>query len=151
MWSPKTGDQGFVRMMQDFVQTHFNRNASTNDFKSVVEKHMTPDMNLDGNGKMDWFFNQWVHGTEIPRYKLTYDVAPAEGDKWLVSATLEQSEVSPNFKMAVPLYVDLGGKIIRLGTVRMIGSSKPPAIRIPLPQKPARVMINANYDVLEKM
>ena len=151
MWDPKTGDQDFIRMMRDFVQANFNRNASTGDFKAAVEKYMKPPMNLDGNGKLDWFFNQWVHGTEIPRYKLTYDLAPADGGKWALTASLEQSEVSQNFKMPVPLYADFGGKIIRIGTVGMVGTTKLENIRATLPQKPLRVLINANYDVLEKM
>ena len=27
---------------------------------------MTRDMNLAGDGKLDYFFNQWVYGTDIP-------------------------------------------------------------------------------------
>ena len=61
----KTGDQPFIVMMRDFVKTHFNKNASTESFKKVVEKHMTKRMDLDGNGKMDWFFDQWVYGTAV--------------------------------------------------------------------------------------
>jgi hypothetical protein len=25
-------------------------------------------MDLDGNQKMDWFFNQYVYGTDLPTY-----------------------------------------------------------------------------------
>ena len=24
--------------------------------------------------KMDWFFNQWVYGTQVPAYRLEYNV-----------------------------------------------------------------------------
>ena len=39
------GDARFQAMMKDFVQTHFNQDVSTEDFKAIVEKHMTPEMN----------------------------------------------------------------------------------------------------------
>jgi hypothetical protein len=29
---------------------------------------MVPAMNATGDGRMDWFFDQRVYGTEIPRY-----------------------------------------------------------------------------------
>src|SRR5678816_4805043 len=71
----KGGDARFQEMMKDFVKTHCNQNVSTEDFKAIVEKHMTKEMNVTGNGKMDWYFNQWVYGTQVPAYKLEYKVA----------------------------------------------------------------------------
>jgi hypothetical protein len=35
----------------------------------MMEKHMTPEMDLEGNHKMDWFFNEYVYGTALPSYK----------------------------------------------------------------------------------
>ncbi len=61
------GDAGFQAMMQDFVRQNLNRTATTEGFQRVVEQHMTPAMNLAGNGKMDWFFSEWVYGTALPR------------------------------------------------------------------------------------
>jgi Peptidase family M1 domain len=62
-------DHVFKDMMQDYCKTFDNKAASTEDFKSIVEKHMTRAMDLDGNHKMDWFFNQYVYGTGIPHYR----------------------------------------------------------------------------------
>ena len=42
------------------VVYNMNRNASTESFRRGVEKHMRPAMDLGGNGKMDWFFSEWV-------------------------------------------------------------------------------------------
>jgi len=42
---------------------------------------MTKEMDMDGNGKMNWFFNEWVYGTQIPNYKLDYRFEPADGGK----------------------------------------------------------------------
>ena len=73
MFDPRgTGDAKFKKMMQDFISSHYNKDVSTEDFKRVVEKHMLPQMDIEKNGKMDWFFNQWVYGTEMPSYKFNY-------------------------------------------------------------------------------
>ncbi len=108
MNDPTTGDQPFIAMMRDFVKTHFNKNASTESFKRVVEKHMTKNMDFDGNGKMDWFFDQWVYGTEVPSYRLDYSLTPQSDGKWLLKGAVAQSGVSDNFKMGIYLTQVLG-------------------------------------------
>ena len=62
MLDRRTGDQEFKAMMQDFVKTYSGKAATTEDFKATVEKHMTPDMKAIGDGKMDWFFDEYVYG-----------------------------------------------------------------------------------------
>lgn len=148
MHDRKTTDQRFIAMMRDFVQTHFNKNASTESFKQVVEKHMTPTMDLDGNKKMDWFFRQWVFGTEVPKYRFEYSLTQQEGEAVMMTARLTQSEVSPAFKMLVPIYLDFDGKPQRLGEVRITGSTTTPDFQVKLPQRPKRVIANYYLDVL---
>jgi aminopeptidase N len=148
MYDPKTGDQRFIDMMHDFVKTHYNQNASTERFKRMVEKHMTPRMDLDENKRMDWFFNDWVYGTELPRYRIEYTLATETDGKVLLKATVSQSGVSENFKMLVPIYLDFDGKWVRLGLASITGNATTPELKIRLPQRPKRVVLNAFHDVL---
>ncbi|MCS6805697.1 MAG: carboxypeptidase regulatory-like domain-containing protein [Acidobacteriota bacterium] len=140
-------DDRFIAMMRDFVQSHLHQAASTEDFKRIVEKHMTPDMDQAGNGRMDWFFNQWVYGTDLPHYKLQYNVDAGAGGKPVLKIKIEQSNVSPDFVMPLPIYVEFGkGRTMRL-TGRITGNSSTSA-EIPMPEKPTGVKLCANYDVL---
>ncbi|MCI0661217.1 MAG: carboxypeptidase regulatory-like domain-containing protein [Acidobacteria bacterium] len=149
MYENKTGDQKFIDMMRDFVKTHYNGNATTESFKFIVEKHMKPGMDLAGNKRMDWFFNQWVYGTEVPRYKFEYTLTPESDGNVVLSGTLTQSDVSPGFMMPVPVYLELeGGRIFRLGEVKIMGNTTTAPFQVKLPQKPKRVMINYHRDIL---
>jgi hypothetical protein len=130
--------------MKDFIQTHFNKDVSTEDFKAIVEKHMTPEMNITNNGKMDWFFNEWVYGTEVPAYKLEYSVA-SDGT---LSGKVTQSGVSDHFVMIVPLYVDMGKGWAKLGSARILGNSSIEIKGVKLPAVPKRVAVCALNDVL---
>ncbi|MBZ5727585.1 MAG: hypothetical protein LAP87_21630 [Acidobacteriia bacterium] len=150
MYEPKEGDKAFIAMMHDFVSQNLNRNASTETFQRVAEKHIRPNMDLTGNGKLDWFFGEWVYGNAIPKYKFDYTVTPADGGKWLLKASLTQSEVGPGFAMPVPIYAEFDGRIARLGALRMVGNTTNDKIEVQLPQKPKRVMINYFHDVLEQ-
>jgi hypothetical protein len=147
MFDNKTGDERFIEMMHDFVKSRLNENASTESFKRCVERHMTSGMDLDGNRRMDWFFNQWVYGSEIPSYKFEYTLTPEAEGKALLRATLTQSGVSERFRMLVPVYLDIEGKVIRLGEVPVAGNHSVD-FKIRLSQRPKRVLINAYHDVL---
>jgi hypothetical protein len=140
----KGGDQRFQEMMKDFVKTHFNQPVSTEDFKAIVEKHMTPEMNVDNSGKMDWYFNQWVYGTQVPAYKLDYNVT---GDG-VLSGKITQSGVTDDFIMLVPIYIDTGKGWAKLGSARMVGNTSIDIKDIKLPIVPKRVAICAMNDVL---
>lgn len=147
MLEKKDGDAKFQAMMRDFVKTNFNKGTTTEDFKAIVEKHITPKMDIDKNGSMDWFFNQWVYGKEVPAYKLEYDVKNA-GGKYVLSGKITQSGVSDDFAMIVPLYLDFGAGWISAGSVTIVGNKSFDLGNIELPKEPKKVAICALNDVL---
>lgn len=132
-------DQRFIEMMHDFVSTYANRNASTGDFEQMVEKHM--------GQRMDWFFNEYVYGTEIPTYNFQYNVKPTGDGKSIVQFTLTQSGVSDQFEMRVPLYATLGKRVVRLGLIPIKGSTSVNN-QVNLPAVPDRISIDEYHDVL---
>jgi len=147
MFDRETGDREFIDMMHDFTKTYANRNASTEDFKLIAEKHIKPAWDLTHDGRLDWFFGEWVYGTEVPRYRLEYSLTQREGGVVELMAKLTQSDVSAGFAMPVPVYVELDGKLIRAAVVRIVGSATR-QLKITLPKKPKRVLLNAYDDVL---
>jgi hypothetical protein len=150
MYSPKTGDDDFRAMMHDFVDTYRLKVATTEDFKAMVEKHMSPGMDLDHNHRMDWFFHEYVYGTELPTYHFE-SLVKTDSDRVKISLKLTESGVSENFRMVVPIYLEFtDGRVVRLGAVIMNGNSSTerevPLARPPSPIK--RVMIDYMHDVL---
>jgi hypothetical protein len=144
MYKQGQGDAAFQNMMKDFVQTHYNQAVSTEDFKKAVEKHMTKEMDIDKNGTMNWFFDQWVYGTEVPAYKFEYTVSK-DG---MLNGKLTQSGVSDNFVMLVPIYVDMGKGWAKLGSATMVGNRTFDIKDLKLGAVPKRMAICAMNDVL---
>ena len=138
------GDAAFQAMMKDFVQSHYNQPVSTEDFKLAVEKHMTKDMDIDKNGKMDWFFDEFVYGTEVPAYKFEYNVSK-DG---VLNGKITQSGVSDKFVMLVPIYVDTGKGWAKLGSAVMAGNNTAEIKDLKLGVVPKRMAICAMNDVL---
>lgn len=139
-------DHFFKDMMQDYCKTFDNKAASTEDFKAIVEKHMIRSMDLDGNHKMDWFFNQYVYGTGIPQYSFHATVEATPDGKTHLKGELTRSGVPETWKDSVPLYGHMGDKTIRLGSLGATHSSEP--IEATLPGKIDRVSINDYEDML---
>jgi len=150
MWSPKDGDARFMATMHDFLTSYWLQAATTEDFKAIVEKHMSAQMDLDGNHRMDWFFNEYVYGMDLPAYHFE-DQITQNGDVTSLHFKLSQSGVPANFKMLVPFYLELAdGKIMHLGSAAIKGvSTIDQTVQLPkLPSPVKRVMISYNYDVL---
>jgi len=148
MRDPKTGsDQDFIAMMHDYVQTYLYKNASTEGFKGIVDKHMKAGLDVAGDHRSDWLFRDWIYGTGLPRYHFEYSVKSTDGGKAILEGKLTQSEVPPDFLMTVPLYFDFDGHWAPSGRVRVIGNMTA-NVKVTLPKMPKRVSINANHDVL---
>ncbi len=139
-------DARFAAMMRDFCSTFHNQPASTEDFKVVAEKHMLPAMDLDGNGRLDWFFRQYVYGTGIPEYQFQYKVQETGGGKWRVAATVTPKKVPPGWKDLLRLYLHANDRAVRLGWIP--ASDKEQTHEFELPLKPQKISINHNEDTL---
>jgi aminopeptidase N len=141
MWDPrqKDSDARFIAMMHDFVASYAARNASTEDFRRVVEKHM--------GEPMDWFFDEWIYGTEVPSYNFKYQLKDAADGKTTLSFTATQSGVSEKFRMRVPLFVWVNNQPRRLGQVELKGN-KPVTVEANLPFKPDKVTLDEEHSIL---
>jgi len=139
-------DHLFKEMMQDYCKTFDNKPASTEDFKAIVEKHMTRGMDMDGNHKMDWFFNQYVYGTGIPQYSLHATVEGTIDGKSHLKGEITRTGVPETWKDAVPLYAHLGDKTMRLGILSVAHSREP--IDVIVPARFDRISINDYEDLL---
>jgi aminopeptidase N len=151
MWDRQSGDQNFKATMQDFVKTYTGRAATTEDFKTTLEKHLTPEMAALGGGKMDWFFDEYVYGTALPTYSMqsSFD-KDANGDV-VFTFKATQSNVTDTFRMLVPIYLEMAdGRALFLGRARLIGNT---TLEQKVPLKglkdlPKRAVLNYYDDVL---
>ena len=148
-WTPKYKDEPFKIAMRDFLNTYRDKAATTEDFKASMEKNMPSWLNLDGNNRLDWFFNAYVYGTEIPSYTITSQIEK-KGEETAVHFKLAQSGVSEDFTMRVPIYLEYeNNRVVLLGNAKMKGSHEmEQTINLGKDGAPKRVLVNYNYDIL---
>jgi hypothetical protein len=127
----KKSDECFIKMMKDYVRTYAGKIATTEDFKKIVQKHF--------DREMDWFFDQWVYGTDIPVYKFEYEIE--KGDEgYFLTVYAQQSGVPPSFEMPVPFVVNFenGHAVVHL-TVK---GNDPIGKKFHLPDEPKSIEPN---------
>jgi len=149
MYDSESQDKDFIAMMHDFVETHREKAATTESFKTIAERHMTKLMDLRKDGRLDWFFDEWVYGTQVPRYHFEYKFLPAEGGKTKLHMTITQSEVNEQFGMLVPVFADFGNSMTPIAQIG-IGGNAARSFDIVLPSRPKKVALNAYKEILER-
>jgi hypothetical protein len=151
MMNPRDQDPDhlFKDMMQDYCKTFDNKAASTEDFKAIVEKHMTHGMDLDGNHKMDWFFNQYVYGTGEAQYTFHSTAEATSDGKTHIRGEITRTGVPDTWKDAMPLYAHIGDKTVKMGLISVTHASEP--FDFAIPGKIDRITINDNEDLLAEV
>lgn len=132
-------DERFSAMMRDFHDTYAGRSATTSDFQAMVEKHI--------GMPMDWFFNQWVMGTELPTYHVAWKSEPTDDKRYRVRLRVTQEGVPADFQAWVLVSADLGQN--RFANFRLkVNGSQSEYLSPVLPEPPKGVTFNALRSVL---
>jgi hypothetical protein len=134
----KTGnDDAFVGTLRNYVKEFSGKNASTADFRRVLEQTT--------KGDWGWFFDAWIYGADIPSYTWSYDVQPSEG-AYLLTVNVERRDVPEGFMIPIPVRVEFeGGKG---GYFYMPSKPGKQTVTQKLPAKPKNVTFAPDYSVL---
>lgn len=149
-WTPGQGDGPFKHSMQTFVQEYAGKSASTEDLKASFERTMPKALDLRHDGKLDWFFNEYVYGTELPHYEIGSEITTDHG-KTSVHFKVTQSNILKDFVMLVPLYLEMeNGRTVRILNLEMKGdmTSDHTVDLGELPSPAKKLLLNYNQDVL---
>ena len=136
-------DDRFRELMRTFVADHRQTPASTQSFEAAVASAF--------GEPMEWFFDQWVYGIDVPTYRPDLDVARTidRPNPYVLHGRIRQEDVQDGFRMPVPI-------VIRFDehpplTQRVWVDAPSVEVEIPLPAKPSDIEFNYHYGVLAKV
>ncbi len=92
------GDEKITNVLREFYMAYRGSAATTEEFQNVVEEHTGEDM--------DWFFNQWVYGNDLPTYSYSHRVDASPEGGFTVRVRVAQEGVPVDFRMSVPVRVE---------------------------------------------
>jgi hypothetical protein len=135
-------ETAFKSFMTDVATRFKGGRISTAEFQGVVETHL-------GGTDMQWFFDQWVHGTDVPTYRWATRGEEVEGG-YKLTLRVRQEEVPEDFKMVVPVTLSFGDDGV--ATVRVLVTDREMEVDLPLlPQEPEEVIFNDYHSVLAEV
>ena len=140
---PATGDdKAFKAMMRDFTDRYRNKSASTDDFRQVAGEYFarSPIGQKYQMKNLDWFFRQWVQGTEMPSYRVEYSFTNNPDGSVMIAGNVFQEGVDDKWFMPVPISFGFGGDAVANGSIAAFGPKT--AFQIKLPRKPSKVEID---------
>jgi hypothetical protein len=142
----KDPDARFNALFHSLATKYAQKPLSTEQLQREIEAAMTPKMALEGGHSMDWFFEQYVRGTGIPRYKVEF--TSRRSDKgYQIRGKLYQSGVPRSFIAPVPLYSSAGaGRSVFLGTV--LASGEQTSFSFPSPSDVHKLVIDPRMTLL---
>jgi hypothetical protein len=139
----KTGsDDVFAAFLKSMVDKFRGKVITT----ALLQKHLEEFTGED----VSWFFDQWVYGTEIPKYKFGYTYTETDDGKYAVTCNVKQEKVPDNFRMLVPITVLFPDEMyIHL---KLWIDQPEMTIELPkLPYKPEKIVFNTFDAVLCKV
>ncbi len=146
-WTPQNKGEPFKHSMQQFVQDYAGKAATTEDWKASMEKTMPKSLDVNGDGKLDWFFNEWVYGTELPHYTVSSTFTVDADGGTSASVKLSQSNVSEDSVMIVPLYLQManGNTVHIAGAVLHGDATVTPTIKLGKLPSQAKAIVVMNF------
>jgi hypothetical protein len=132
-------EEPFQKMIKEYYKTYYGKKATTKDFKIITDKYCGQDMS--------WFFNQFVYGTEVPSYIFSHKSEKSADGKILVTCKIIQENVPDDFKMYVPIRINLSND--RFARMRIEVKGKETTVKLPpLPEEPEEIIFNDLNSVL---
>ncbi len=132
-------EETFRQIMKGFYRKYKGQKVTTAHFRDFAVAVSGQDL--------DWFFQQWVYGTDIPTYQFAYQILPQPDGTYQVLGWIGQKEVSTHFRMPVLIGVDFGNEQIRPVRVWVAGESTRFELG-PFAERPHKLIFNYRESVL---
>jgi len=144
MLRQRMGDAHFFTMLAELAKRYDRKEVSTEDFRRIAVEFLPKPSD---DPQLETFFDQWIYGTGIPAFKLSYTVKGTAPALKLVG-TVTQSDVDADFTAQVPVEIRAaGGKPI---THWVRTANGPVTFTVALKQTPQKVALDPHHAVLRR-
>ncbi len=104
------GDDVFFQALRTLLERFAGRTITTRDVQRAFEEVLPESARYEGRKSLDWFFDGWVSGIDIPRLELDSVRFVRKGSTTTVTGKVLQKDAAPDLITAVPLYASIPGR-----------------------------------------
>ncbi|MCP2604905.1 tetratricopeptide repeat protein, partial [Candidatus Aminicenantes bacterium AH-873-B07] len=128
------GEKTFLEIMKTYLNQFRGKIATTSDFINIV--------NSVSSQNMDWFFNYYLKGKKVPRYRLKFEVNGKN-----LNGVIYQDFVPNDFSMPVDILINTNKRKI-LHRVLVRGSKEQFSLKLKKNEKIKKIIIDPNLSIL---
>ncbi|MEO8727074.1 MAG: hypothetical protein ABI383_13245 [Acidobacteriaceae bacterium] len=129
------------------VQTQFAGKAvGAADLRAAFEKVLPRSLNYEGAASLEWFSEDWVNGTSVPRFALTQvKIAPSGA----ASGMIETTEIPKEFTALLPIYAEMkDGK--RVLVAQVFADDPETTFKVKVPAGTIKLLLDPEHEVLRR-
>ncbi|HET9741944.1 MAG TPA: M1 family aminopeptidase [Terriglobales bacterium] len=125
-------DDLFFSALKSLQHDLAGKQMSTHDFEQAFERVLPKSLDYEGKPSLEWFFEGWVNGTAMPKYRLANVHIDRKARSSRATAKLLQEDAPDDLVTSVPIYAELGkGNLEFLERVFADGNETTISVRVP--------------------
>jgi Peptidase family M1 domain len=107
-------DEPFFQALRKIRQRFEGREITTRDLQQVFEEYVPESLRYENRKSLDWFFDTWVNGKDIPRIELDDVKFTTANGVTTVRGKIVQKHAADTLVTSVPLYSGTGAFLGRV-------------------------------------
>jgi len=102
--SKSQSDEPFFRALRKLRERYEGKQITDRELQEVFEEELPESLRFEGRKSLDWFFDEWVNGTAIPRLELTDVKFSTASNGTQITGKIRQKEAPDELVTSVPVY-----------------------------------------------
>ena len=142
------GEEPFLRVLRKMHDRYQGRDISTREFQSLLEEELPPSLRYEDKPSLDWFFDDWVNGSSIPRLEIKDVRFNRKTAAVIATATIVQKEAPEQLVTNVPVYAE--GPAGRTLVARVFADGSETKVRISVPKDTRKLLLDPDGTLLTR-
>jgi hypothetical protein len=143
-----TADEPFIRGLRHLRERYQGKVVTTRDLMEIMAEELPPSLRYEGRKSLDWFYDDWVNGTAVPRFDLQgVKYADKNGSTSIIGSVLQKS-APKDLVSSVPVYATVNGRVVFLGRIFAEGPETP--FKFIAPPSARKVVLDPAQTVLSR-
>ena len=139
----------FMRTLRKVRTQYEGRTISTHEFMQAFEEDLPRPLWHEGKKSLNWFYDNWLSGTAIPRLDLEdikFESKSSAGT--IVTGKITQKDAPDNLITLVPIYAVVANKNVLIGQVFL--DEDETHFRLTAPAGARKVVLDPNHTLLAR-
>lgn len=143
-----TDDEPFFRVLRNLRERNQGKYINNRIVQQAFEEELPESLWFEGRKSLDWFFDEWVNGTAIPKIEVSGAKFVATARGTVITGKITQKDAPDELVTSVPLYGVTPGGSVLLGRVFADGPETP--FRLSSPRGVKKIEVDPYHTILRR-